>query len=157
MADDESSQQSPRVRTGQTPTKLSKQEFLLRWRQNFYDPAFEKADAELTKIGEIAWEAYADSRKSPRTRKAGSGFADPEFELSIEWLGARQKIIDAQKRHDSAEAPSRVLLICASPRTDQTCPSEMSKTFLLTKAAEEIFAGVAGLEVDLLDLSVLTA
>ncbi|HJT82049.1 MAG TPA: flavodoxin family protein [Chthoniobacterales bacterium] len=148
---------SPRVRTGQTPRRLSKDEFLLRWRQNFYDPAFEKADAELAKIGEIAWKAYHDSRKSPRTRKAGPGFADPEFELSIEWLGAREKIIEAQKRQESPDSPSRVLLICASPRTDQTCPSEMSKTFRLTKAAEEIFAAIPNLEVDLLDLSVLVA
>src|SRR5436309_13075635 len=47
----------------------------------------------------------------------------------IEWLGAREKIIAAQKQHDSKESKTRVLLICASPRTDQTCPSEMSKTF----------------------------
>ena len=33
----------------------------------------------------------------------------------------------------------------------------MSKTFRLTKTAEEIFAAVDGLDVDLLDLSVLTA
>jgi multimeric flavodoxin WrbA len=157
MAADDSPAQSPQVRTGQTPTKLSKPEFLLRWRQNFYDPEFEKLDGELNAIGEIAWQAYDDSRKSPRTRKAGPGFADPEHELSIEWLGARQKIIDAQKQHDSSASATRILLICASPRTDQTCPSEMSKTFRLTKAAEETFGSVAGLEVDLLDLSVLTA
>ena len=38
----------PEVRTGgQTPTKLTKQEYLKRWRQNFYDPAFAKCDLEL--------------------------------------------------------------------------------------------------------------
>jgi hypothetical protein len=51
------------------------------------------------------------------------GFADPENELSIEWLNAREKIIEAQKQHDSKESKMRVLLICGSPRTDQTCPS----------------------------------
>jgi multimeric flavodoxin WrbA len=157
MAAEESSGRQPRIRTGQTPTRLSQQEFLLRWRQNFYDPAFEKTDTELNAIGEIAWEAYNDSRKSPRTRKIGPGFADPEYEISVEWLGAREKIMDAQKQQESSAAPTRVLLICASPRTDQTCPSEMSKTFRLTKAAEEIFAGASGLEIDLLDLSVLVA
>jgi multimeric flavodoxin WrbA len=146
----------PQVRTGQTPTKLSKDEFLLRWRQNFYDPAFEKREDALTALSEIAWEAYGDSRKSPRIRKAGPGFADPEYELSIEWLDARDKIVAAQKQHESAKSP-RVLLICASPRTDQSCPSEMSKTFRLTKIAEEIFRAAEGVEVDLLDLSVLVA
>src|SRR5436853_6557335 len=147
----------PRVRTGQTPTEISTDEFIRRWNQNFYDRAFEQKRAELDAIGEIAWEAYDDSRKTPRTRKAGPGFADPEHELSIEWLGAREKIIAAQEHHDSKESKTRVLLICASPRTDQTCPSEMSKTFRLTKTAEEIFAAASGVDVDLLDLSVLTA
>ncbi len=146
----------PQVRTGQTPTRLSKDEFLLRWRQNFYDPAFEKREDALHALGEIAWEAYDDSRKSPVTRKAGPGFADPDYEISIEWFEARDKIIAAQKEHDTAKR-SRVLLICASPRTDQTCPSEMSKTFRLTKSAEETFASAKDVDVDLLDLSVLVA
>jgi len=152
----EDSLKIPKVRTGQPSTKLSKDEFLLRWRQNFYDPAFEKREDALKALGEIAWEAYDDSRKSPRTRKAGSGFADPEHEMSVEWFDARDKIIAAQKQQASSKT-SRVLLICASPRTDQTCPSEMSKTFRLTKTAEEIFSAAAGVEVDLLDLSVLAA
>ena len=147
----------PRGRTGQTPTNLSRDEFILRWRRNFYDPAFEKRNHDLDAIAQIAWEAYTDSRKSPRIRKAGPGFADPDFEVSVEWLDAREKVLAAQKRHDSSDRPSRVLLICASPRTDQTCPSEMSKTFRLTKTAQEVFEKVPNLELDLLDLSVLTA
>jgi len=150
-------QAQPRVRTGQTPTKLSKDEFIHRWKENFYDPAFEQKRIELDETAEIAWQAYDDSRKAPRTRKAGPGFADPEHELSIEWLDAREKIIATQHQHDSKESNTRVLLICASPRTDQTCPSEMSKTFRLTKTAEEIFAAANEVDVDFLDLSVLTA
>ena len=65
----------PRIRTGQTPTKLSKDEFIRRWNQNFYDPAFEQKRAELDAIGEIAWQAYDDARKSPRRSKAGPGLA----------------------------------------------------------------------------------
>ena len=145
----------PRVRTGQTPTELSKPEFLLRWRQRFYDPAFDSREEELKSLAEIAWQNYRESRKSPRTRKAGPGFADPECELSVEWLDARDKIIAAQKQHESRDVRSRILLICASPRTDQTCPSEMSKTFRLTEEAKKIFAETEGSEVDLLDLSVL--
>ena len=154
---DERSPVVPKVRTGQTPTELSKAEFLLRWRQRFYDPAFDAREEELKLLGEIAWQNYRESRKSPRTRKAGPGFADAECDLSIEWVDARDKIIAAQKQHESPDAPARILLICASPRTDQTCPSEMSKTFRLTKEAEKIFAKTAGFEVDLLDLSLLTA
>jgi len=154
---DDSSPSMPEVRTGQTPTKLTKGEYLKRWRQRFYDPGFEKCDPELDRIAEIAWDLYDNSRKAPRTRKAGPGFTDPEHELPIEWLDARQAIIEAQNRYESAESPSRVLLICASPRTDQTCPSEISKTFRLTQAAKEIIEGAERFEVDFLDLSVLTA
>jgi len=32
----------------------------------------------------VAWEAYRDGRKSPRTRKAAEGFADPSFDLAVE-------------------------------------------------------------------------
>ena len=96
---DERSPVVPKVRTGQTPTELSKAEFLLRWRQRFYDPAFDAREEELKSLGEIAWQNYRESRKSPRTRKAGPGFADAECDLSIEWVDARDKIIAAQKQH----------------------------------------------------------
>jgi hypothetical protein len=36
----DSSTPLPKVRTGQTPTKLTKEEYLKRWRERFYDPAF---------------------------------------------------------------------------------------------------------------------
>jgi multimeric flavodoxin WrbA len=147
----------PRVRTGQTPTKLTKEEYLKRWRKRFDDPAFMSKNGELDAIAEIAWDAYHDQRKSPRTRKAGPGFADSEYELSVEWLEARQAIIDAQKRQESPDAASRVLLICASPRTDQTCPSEISKTFRLARSACEVIDAVPRFEVDFVDLSVMTA
>src|SRR5438034_2284664 len=147
----------PKVRTAQTPRKLTKEEYLRRWRERFYDPAFASKKVELDAIAEIAWESYDDARKSPHTRKAGTGFADPEYELSVEWLEARQAIIEAQKRQQSTDAASRVLLICASPRTDQTCPSEMSKTFRLAQSAREIIDAAPRFEVDFLDLSVMPA
>jgi hypothetical protein len=95
-------------------------------RQQFYDPAFHHE--ELNSLVDIAWQNYRESRKSPRIRKAGPGFADPECELSGEWLDARHKIIAAQKQHESPDVPSRILLIWASPRADQTCPSEQGPT-----------------------------
>jgi multimeric flavodoxin WrbA len=130
---------------------------LERWYQRFYDPAFASKNRELDVIAEIAWEAYDDARKSPRTRKAGTGFPDPDYELSVEWLAARQAVVDAQERQESPDAASRVLLICASPRADQTCPSEMSKTFRLAQSAREVIDAVPQFEIDFLDLSVLTA
>ncbi|MCA1585402.1 MAG: flavodoxin family protein [Acidobacteria bacterium] len=136
---------------------MTKEQFRSRWRGHFYDPAFDSAPAELERLTELAWHAYDESRKSPRTRKAGSEFADPEFDLPIEWLDARRRIQQAAERHRAVDVPSRILLICASPRTDETCPGEMSKTFRLVSTARDAFGEMSGCEVDLLDLSRLTA
>jgi multimeric flavodoxin WrbA len=148
---------TPSVRKGQGSTQLTKEEFRRRWLERYYDPAFERAHDALEQLLELAWQAYDQYRKSPRTRPAGPEFADPAFNLPIEWLDTRSRIQQAAARHDAASGPSRVLLICASPRTDETCPGEMSKTFRLTTTARETFAAMDGYNVDLLDLSRLTA
>jgi multimeric flavodoxin WrbA len=145
----------PVVREGQTDVQLGREEFRARYRARFFDPTFEAAAGELDELEGRAWEAYREYRKSPRTRRAGAEFADPDFGLPAEWLEARERVQAAQRRHDAAEG-HRVLVVCASPRSDQTCPGEMSKTFRLAgMAAEELEAG--GAEVDFLDLSRLTA
>jgi multimeric flavodoxin WrbA len=147
---------SPTVRKGQGDTTLSREEFARRFREQFYDPAFDALGAEIEKITQVAWEAYDASRKSPRTAKAGPGFADPDYDLSIEWSKTRDAINAACEKQRDAGAKRRVLLICGSSRSDLTCPGEMSKTFRLVKLAEQALAG-AGVEVDLLDLSHLNS
>jgi len=157
MSDERVDAHQPSVRKGQGSTKLTKKEFRRRWNERFYDPAFAMARAEMDRLAEIAWDAYDKYRKSPRTRKAGPEFEDPEYKLPIEWLEARARIREAETRQATPGTPSRILLICASPRTDDTCPGEMSKTFRLTNAARAVMTEAAGFEVDLLDLSRLTS
>jgi multimeric flavodoxin WrbA len=147
----------PTVRTGQGSTRLSKDEFRRRWKERFYDPAFDPEQEKIDRLAEIAWEAYDNHRKSPRTRKAGPGFADPEFELALEWIEAREKILIAQKQFEEPKSPSRILLICGSPRTDETCPSEMSKSFRIATLAREMMEKEPGFQIDFLDLSNLTS
>jgi multimeric flavodoxin WrbA len=147
----------PTVRKGQGSTKLTRDVFRQRWLERFYDPAFESAQDAVDRLEGLAWQAYDDYHKSPRTRKAGPGFADPEYDLPIEWLEARTRIQEAEARHRRADTPSRILLICASPRTDDTCPGEMSKTFRLTMTAREVLEATPGFLVDHLDLSRLTS
>lgn len=146
---------TPDVRTGQTDVKLDRAAFAARFRERFYDPAFAAHDDAIEALIETAWRTYDEYHKSPRTRRAGEGFADPDFELPVEWLDARQHILEAQSRHEQS-GTLRVLVICASPRTDQTCPGEMSKSFRLARAACDEVAK-AGADADLLDLSRLTA
>lgn len=144
------------VRKGQAPPMLSREAFGERYRQSFFDPAFRAADDAVARLEEIAWKAYCEDRKSPVTAEAGPGFADPQFELSVQWLETRERVEAAQRRQRDAASPSRALVVCGSPRNDGSCPGEMSKTFRLAKIAQETLAG-AGLETDLLDLSRLTS
>ena len=144
------------VRKGQAPPMLSREAFGERFRQSFFDPAFRAADDAIARLEEIAWNAYRDDRKSPVTVKAGPGFADPAFELSVQWRETRDRVEAAQRRQRDPATLSRVLVVCGSPRNDGSCPGEMSKTFRLVKIAGEILAE-ARIEVDLLDLSRLTS
>jgi multimeric flavodoxin WrbA len=147
----------PAVRTGQGSTKLTKEEFAKRWNARFYDPAFEPLRGEVERLLNVAWDAYEKYRKSPRNRKAGPEFADPEQQLSVEWLETRAQIQKAEEEQRSPRSRSRILLICASPRTDETCPGEMSKTFRIAQAAREVMAKAEKFDVDFLDLSDLAA
>jgi multimeric flavodoxin WrbA len=144
------------VRTGQGDTKLSREEFTRRFRRHFYDPVFDSLSPEIERLAAAAWDAYDEGRKSPRTRAAGAEFADPTYELSIEWLAARDAIRNAEQLQRDPACPRKVLLICGASRSDQTCPSEMSKTFRLTQLARQTLES-HGVEVDLLDLSHLAS
>ena len=145
-----------RVRTGQGNVKLTRDEFERRFRQRFFDPEFETLEAPLADIVSVAWKAYDEYHKSPRKRKAGPGFAEPDFELPLEWLETRERIQQAEREQKDSSRAGRVLLVCGAARHDQTCPGEMSKTFrLASQAREEIER--AGLQCDFLDLSLLTA
>ncbi len=155
--DGASARDEPRVRKGQGSVALSKSEFAARFKHRFYDGAFDAISSELDRACEIAWDAYQNARKSPRTQRAGSEFSDPQYELSVEWLETRRRLQAAQRRQESREAPSRILLVCGSSRSDQTCPAEMSKTFRLVSIAKEVVEERNGFEADLLDLSHLAS
>lgn len=145
-----------KVRKGQAPAAISRAEFGTRFRAAFADPAFRAEDASLARLEEIAWQAHTDYRKSPFTQKAGPGFADPDYDLSSEWLATKQRIDAAQQRHADPASPSRVLLVCGSARNDGSCPGEMSKTFRLLEIARDTLAQ-DDLQTDVLDLSLLVS
>jgi len=146
----------PDIRKGMPPVKLSRGEFESRYRSQFADPVFAPLKRELDAIVTAAWDAYSHSRKAPLTRKAGPGFADPDYDLAVDWLDARAAILDAQRRHDDADAPPRILIVNGSARSEHTCPGEMSKTWRIVKLAEPVFAEM-GFAADILDLSRLTS
>jgi multimeric flavodoxin WrbA len=145
------------VRKGMPSVQLDKQEFKRRYLARFYDPAFEPLKPEIDKIAEVAWKSYEDYNKSPRTRKAGPGFADPNYDLSVEWLETRAAIEAAEHKQKDPKSPSRILLVNGSSRSEHTCPGEMSKTFRLVTIAKEIIEKAGSFEVEVLDLSRLAA
>lgn len=145
-----------KIRTGQAPEPLKRVDFSKRFRGSFFDPAFRAEDASINRLEEIAWHAYIEGRKSPVTQKAGTGYANPSYEISTEWLATKKSIEEAQIRWQDSATSSRVLLICGSARNDGTCPGEISKTFRLLEIAKTILKS-SKIEVDVLDLSLLTS
>ena len=157
MSDRLKGESAPEPRRGMPDPQLDEAEFKRRFRAQFVDPAFEGIAPELDKVTDAAWQGYIEYRKSPRTQKAGPGFADPDYDISVDWLQARAKIAEAQKRHDDKSGPARILLINSSSRSEHTCPGEMSKSWRLVEIAHAIFASGQGVAVEILDLARLAS
>src|SRR5688572_903423 len=144
------------VRKGQAQDLMDREEFGRRFRYQFFDPAFRPHDGAIRELEAIAWDAYKEGNKAPFTEKAGPGFADPDYDLSVEWRETRDRIRAADARSREASTPSRVLVVCASSRNDGTCPGEVSKTWRLAQAVCETLRNDS-IEPDLLDLSLVTS
>lgn len=143
-------------RKGMPDPQLDRTEFTRRYLLQFRDPAFRRLDAALNEIAAVAWEAYHEGRKAPFTRKAGPGFAEPDYDLSQDWLDACAAIAEAQAAHDDINRPPHILLINAASRSEHTCPGEMSKTWRLVEIARTAMAA-EGATVEVLDLSRLSS
>ena len=101
----------PAVRKQTEYVPLTKEQFRERFFEKFYDPAFDKVRAELEKVCEVAWDGYITYRKSPRTQKAGPGFANPDAKLPVEWLKTRAAIQAAERKQKDPASPTRILIV----------------------------------------------
>ena len=146
----------PVPRKGEAPPKLARKIFRERFMESFTDPAFKAEAKGLEAIEVIAWEAYMEGRKAPVTRKAGPEFADPDYDLSVEWLATRERLHAAQAKQQNPKSQSRILLISGSARNDGTCPGEVSKTWRLAGMMREVIEEAA-CAADFLDLSIITS
>ncbi len=144
------------IRKGQAPEPLEREAFHERFVASFMDPAYELEKPAISRLEAIAWQAYTEGRKAPLTRKAGPEFADPDYDLSVEWLRTHERLQAAQRHWAEPGSQRRVLLICGSARNDGTCPGEVSKTWRLTLIAKAKLEQ-CGMQVDLLDLSLVTS
>jgi hypothetical protein len=116
---DEASMAEPDIRKGMPSVKLTREEFEKRYRRRFADPVFAPLQRELDAIIAAAWDAYSHSRKSPVTRKGDAGFADPDYEISVDWLAARDAVMEAQRA--SCRGPTQTRRV---PR--RKCPALMA-------------------------------
>lgn len=146
----------PDIRKGQYSGPLSRDTFTLRFMRRFYDPAFNAEKEALERLEAIAWDAYQDGRKAPITEKAGAGYADPSYDLSVEWKDAHDRLEQAACIQRDPGTRSRVLIVIGSARNDGTCPGEVSKSWRLAGLLQAEVEN-AGLQADMLDLSRLTS
>ena len=148
---------APAPRRLMPATVLDEAEYKRRFLSAYPDPAFDPLRDELARLADAAWSAYSAHRKSPRTRKAGEGFADPDYDLAVDWLEAHEAIRAAQAAYDEPSRPSRVLIVNGSSRSEHTCPGESSKSWRLIEIAQAVFAREPTIATEILDLSRLTS
>lgn len=94
---------------------LDRQTFGHRFRLACADPLFEAVAGAIERGGEVAWQAYAAGRKSPRTERAGEGFDDPDFELSSEWLATRRRLLQTQEKRGRRRRPPGIAFCLHKP------------------------------------------
>jgi multimeric flavodoxin WrbA len=145
-----------KVRKGQIAGPMSREEFRNRYFDAYKDPAYRAEWQAIERIEAIAWDGYTKNRKSPLSRRAGEGYADPEYELSDEWRDARRAIEAADQRRRDPASRSRVLVVSGADRNDGSCPGEMSKTFRLSRLVIETLQQLR-FDTDDLDLSLMTS
>lgn len=146
----------PSVRKGQGSVDLSREEFEKRAKEIFEVTAKDGDSEAIRDVIDDLYEGYEKSRKSPKQMEVGDGFADPKFEMGKEWVDAFRRLADAKIEHHDSSSPDRILVINASPRSDNTCPGEVSKTHRLAQIAREELVNDEAL-VEYLDLSRLTS
>ena len=148
---------APDPRKGMPDPSLDQDGFRERFMERFVDPAFDAVRGELDKVAEVAWDGYVHHRKAPITQKAGPGYADPDYDLAVDWIRARAAVDAAQVEHDDAAGPARFLLINCSSRSEHTCPGEMSKSYRLIELAREIIEAAPNTAIEVLELNRLAS
>ena len=130
----------PEPRKGMPDPSLDESEFKSRFHSQFKDPAFDAAQpTSWTASRAPPGTPTAITARAPRTRKAGPGYADPDYDLAVDWIAAREAILDARSAGTTTRLARRASCWSTAPsRSEHTCPGEMSKTWRLVEIAREV-------------------
>lgn len=90
--------------------------------------------------------------QSAEDAKGGTRLHD----LAEDWIAAKAVIDQARSRYEDRSQTPRILIVNGSPRSEHTCPGEMSKSWRFVEIAEKA-CRANGMEVDILDLSRTTS
>ena len=147
----------PTPRKSEGIEKITEDEFKRRFETQFRDPWFDVHRESIKELANVAWKANQEHRKAPITTKAGAGYKHADYDLSVDWQNSRRKIEAADRRQKDPASNSRVLVISAANRNDQTCPGEVSKSRRLAQISQKTLESEFGFETELLDLSLITS
>ena len=115
-----------KVRKGQAGDNLPRIEFHKRFAARVFRSRVREGARCLGGVEDVAWDAYSEGRKAPRTHPAGPGFADPEYKLSDEWRadarprrcgGAAAEEARRRRRAFSSSMPRRATTARAPARS----------------------------------------
>src|SRR3569833_3402089 len=109
-------------RIGQALDMMSREEFRLRLRHNYFGPSYDGLSDAIAQIEEVAWDNYINEKLLLFFVFVGVVFVFLLFELSVEWLEMRKRLLAAEARQKEASTRSRILLIFVSDRIDGSCP-----------------------------------
>ena len=148
----------PAPREGMPSPQLDEADFAPALPRAVPDPAFERARAPRSsdRRGRPGT-ATPNAARRPVTRKAGPGFADPDYDLSVDWIAAREAI---RRGAGAARRPGRP----AAHPADQRLVAQ--RAHLPGRDVEVLPAGrdrargargAGGAEVEVLDLSRLAS
>ena len=143
-------------RTAQAPSPLGRSKFHLQFRRSFLGSAFLEIENALSTIEQVACVSYVDGYKPPIMEKAGTDFADPDYDLSVKWLASSKRRAELDALQKNSLTPSRVLIIYNSARNDGSCLGGVSTTWRRRGMAQEILQAQR-IEVDVLGLSLLVS
>jgi hypothetical protein len=124
---------------GMPPVELDEAEFRRRFLAQFPTPAFDRSPRARPRRRRGGVGRLHPFAQVAGHRKAGPGYADPDYDMAVDWRAAKAAIDRAQANMRTPQPPC-ILIVNGSSRSEHTCPGEMSKSWRLLEIAARFAA-----------------